>query len=79
MVNKINYEQRNVNMRQDVCDLVEGECLLRKNGERGFSLTINQIILEYFELRTPQHIEVQEGAEGKPELTIDWDPRRKNR
>lgn len=48
------YEQRNVNLRREVCDLIEGECVLRNNGGRGFSLTINQIILEYFELRTPK-------------------------
>jgi hypothetical protein len=50
----IHYIPRNVNLRRDVCDLIEGECNVRKNGERGFSLTINQIILEYFEIRTPK-------------------------
>lgn len=78
-MSKTIHEQRNVNMRQDVCDLVEGECLLRNNGERGFSLTINQIILEYFEFRTPKNIAVAkelitDGNEIKSVLTIDFNP-----
>lgn len=75
MANKTIHYQRNVNMRQDVCDLIEGECLVRKNGERGFSLTINQIILEFFEMRTPENIAVTEVG-GKPGLTIAWKPRK---
>ncbi|TRZ49269.1 hypothetical protein D4S03_08535 [bacterium] len=74
MANRIIHEQHNVNLRQDVCDLIEGESLLRNNGEYGFSLTVNQIILEYFSMRTPQNIAVKKGADGKAELTIDWNP-----
>ena len=74
MASRIIREQHNVNLRQDVCYLVEGECLLRNNGEYGFSLTINQIILEYFSMRTPEHIAVKKGADGKAELTIDFNP-----
>ena len=73
MPKKINHFQRNVNLRQDVCDLIEGECNIRKNGERGFSLTVNQIVLEYFDMRTPQNIAVKE-IDGKPGLTIDFNP-----
>jgi hypothetical protein len=73
MANRIIYEQRNVNLRQEVCDLIEGECLVRKNGERGFSLTINQIILEYFEMRTPKNMAIKK-IDGKPGVTIDFNP-----
>lgn len=71
---KIGHIQRNVNFRKDVSDLVEGECLIRNNGGSGFSLTTNQIILEYFSMRTPQNIAVKKGADGKAELTIDFNP-----
>jgi hypothetical protein len=78
MSKKITYVQCNINLRQDVCDLIEGECLLRKNGERGRSLTVNQIILEYFEMRTPRNMAVGE-VDGKAALTIDWNPARGER
>ena len=44
---------RNVNLRPEVYDLIQGECLLRRNGGKGFSLTLNQIVLDYFEMRPP--------------------------
>jgi len=73
---------RNVNLRSEVFDLIQGECIIRRNGGKGFSLTLNQIILEYFEFRTPKNIAVAkelitDGTEIKPVLTIDWDPTRK--
>lgn len=70
---------RNVNLRPEVYDLIQGECEIRRNGGKGFSLTLNQIVLEYFDLRTPQNIAigkslVTDGGEMKPELTIDFNP-----
>jgi len=62
------YSQRNVNMRQDVLDLIEGECAIRRNGPRGFSLTLNQIVLEYFEMTTPRGVELAVNQDGKPLL-----------
>lgn len=73
MSKPITHVQRNVNLRQDVDDLIRGECLIRKNGERGFSLTLNQIVLEFFELRTPKGIALTT-LEGKPALTIEDEP-----
>jgi hypothetical protein len=78
MSKKVKHFQCNVNMRQDVRDLIEGECLIRKNGSRGFSLTVNQIILEYFEDRTPENVAIK-AVDGKPVLTIDFDPARERR
>lgn len=45
---------RNVNFRPEVYDLIQGECALRRNGGKGFSLTVNQIVLDYFELSAQQ-------------------------
>jgi hypothetical protein len=61
---------RNVNFRQEVYDLIQGECEIRRNGGKGFSLTINQIILEYFDLRTPKNIAVM-SVDSKPVLTVE--------
>ena len=66
----IKYLQRNVNLRQDVSDLIEGECALRNNGGRGFSLTLNQIVLEYFEMTTPKGIALTM-QDGKAAVTVD--------
>lgn len=70
---------RNVNFRPEVYDLIQGECIIRRNGGKGFSLTLNQIILEYFDMRTPKNIAVAkelstDGTEIKPVLTIDFNP-----
>lgn len=70
MANRIIYVQRNINLRQEVFDLIEGEAVLRRNGEKGFSLTLNQIILEYFDMRTPKNIAVS-SMDGEPALTVE--------
>jgi hypothetical protein len=65
--------RKSVNLRQEVCDLIAGECLIRNNGESGFSLTLNQVVMEYFEMRTPRHVALGE-VDGKAALTINFDP-----
>jgi hypothetical protein len=70
MSEKIIYVQCNLNLRQDVLNLVDGECEIRNNGKRGRSLTANQIILEYFDMRTPKNIAVTT-VDGKPALTVE--------
>jgi hypothetical protein len=40
---------RNVNLQPDVYDLVKAESLRRRNGSKGFSLTLNQIVLEWLD------------------------------
>ncbi|MGA2504237.1 MAG: hypothetical protein ABSG01_09125 [Anaerolineales bacterium] len=62
--------QRNVNFRPEVHDLIMGECAIRNNGENGFSLTLNQIILEYFDMRTPKGIKVT-AVDGKAVLSVE--------
>jgi hypothetical protein len=76
---KSNNILRNVNLRPEVYDLIQGECLIRRNGGKGFSLTLNQIVLEYFDFRTPKNVAIAkelitDGTEIKPVLTIDWNP-----
>ena len=79
-----------LNMRQDVLDLLDAESEIRRNEPRGRSQTLNQIILEYFENRTPQNVAVKfipnpklenegdalELPGTKPCLTIDFNPAR---
>jgi hypothetical protein len=63
---------RNVNFRQDAFDLIQGECSIRRNGGKGFSLTLNQIVLEYFEMRQPKDTAIStEILGGRPVLTIE--------
>jgi hypothetical protein len=40
---------RNVNLQPEVYDLVKEESARRRNGEKGFSLTLNQIVLEWLD------------------------------
>ena len=61
---------RNVNFRPEVYDLIQGECAIRRNGGKGFSLTLNQIVLEYFEMITPKGIALTM-QEGKPAITVE--------
>jgi len=70
---------RNINLRPEVYDLIQGESALRRNGGKGFSLTLNQIVLEYFAMRTPKFIAVSaetttDGGAIKPVLTIEEQP-----
>jgi len=62
------FKKRIVNFRPDVFDLIEGECAIRRNGGKGFSLTLNQIVLEYFEMTTPRGVELAVNQDGKPLL-----------
>jgi len=41
---------RNVNLQPDVYDLVKAESFRRRNGAKGFSLTLNQIVMEWVDL-----------------------------
>jgi hypothetical protein len=66
---KTEFKKRDVNFQPEVFDLIQGECVIRRNGGKGFSLTLNQIVLEYFDLRTPKGIAI--GLEIKPTLTIE--------
>lgn len=66
-----NFKKRIVNFRPEVYDLIQGECAVRRNGGKGFSLTLNQIVLEYFELTTPKGVALATSPEGKPSLTIE--------
>jgi hypothetical protein len=43
------YVQRNVNLKKDIADLVQNEQNRRRNGPKGFSLTLNQIVLEWLD------------------------------
>jgi hypothetical protein len=70
MSEKIVYVQCNLNLRQDVLDLIDGEREIRNNGKRGRSLTANQIILEYFDMRTPKGIKVIAQG-GKVALSVE--------
>ena len=65
------YRQCNLNLRQEVLDLLDGECELRNNGARGRSLTVNQILMEYFRMVTPRGTAVGVNETGKPVLTIN--------
>jgi hypothetical protein len=38
---------RNINLRPEVYELVQEEAKRRRNGLKGFSLTLNQIVLEW--------------------------------
>jgi hypothetical protein len=67
---KTNFKKRDVNFQPEVYDLIQGECEIRRNGGKGFSLTLNQIILDYFDMRTPKNIAVT-SVDGKPVLTIE--------
>jgi hypothetical protein len=40
---------RNVNLQPETYDLVQAESLRRRNGGKGFSLTLNQIVLEWLD------------------------------
>ncbi len=62
-----------LNMRQDVLDLLDAESEIRRNEPRGRSQTLNQIVLEYFEARTPQNVAVKYES-GVPVVTIDYNP-----
>ena len=48
------FIKRMTNYRPEVDDLIKAECEIRRNGGKGLSLTVNQIILEYFAARTPE-------------------------
>jgi len=61
---------RNVNLRPEVYDLIQGESVIRRNGGKGFSLTLNQIVLEYFDMRTPKNMAIT-SLDGKPVLTVE--------
>jgi hypothetical protein len=78
-MSKTEFEKRIVNFRPEVYDLIQGESVVRRNGGKGFSLTINQIVLEYFDMRTPKNVAISkqtitDGGAIKPQLTIDWNP-----
>ena len=73
------FKKRIANFRPEVYDLIQGESVLRRNGGKGFSLTLNQIVLEYFAMRTPKGIAVSaetttDGGAIKPVLTIEEQP-----
>lgn len=70
---KTDFKKRDVNFQPEVYDLIQGECEIRRNGGKGFSLTLNQIVLEYFDIRTPKGIIVAaKGVEAV--LTIEEEP-----
>lgn len=60
---------RNINFRPEVYELIQGECEVRRNGGKGFSLTLNQIVLEFFESRTPA-MAVQVSQLGMPVIVF---------
>ena len=45
---------RNINFRREIFEMIQVESCRRNNGLRGFSLTVNQIVLEYFEARNKE-------------------------
>jgi hypothetical protein len=40
---------RNVNLQPEVYEIIQVEEARRRNGDRGFSLTLNQIVLEWLD------------------------------
>lgn len=49
MTEKQEYNQRNINLKTEIIELVENEIERRRNGERGFSLTVNQMLEEWLD------------------------------
>jgi hypothetical protein len=50
---------RNVGLQPDVYDLVKAESFRRRNGSKGFSLTLNQIVLEWVDLHNAELLPVE--------------------
>ena len=40
---------RNINLQPEVYDIIQAESARRRNGGKGFSLTLNQIVLEWLD------------------------------
>lgn len=40
---------RTVNIQQEVFEIIQAEAIRRRNGGKGFSLTLNQIVLEWLD------------------------------
>jgi len=40
---------RNVNLQEEAYDIIQAECQRRRNGGKGFSLTLNQIVMEWLD------------------------------
>ena len=64
------FVPRVTNYRSEVYDLIQGECILRRNGGKGFSLTVNQIILDYFAGKNVVKIETLPGPEGAQAVPV---------
>lgn len=50
---------RNVGLQPDVYDLVKAESFRRRNGVKGFSLTLNQIVLEWADAHNAELLPVE--------------------
>jgi hypothetical protein len=58
MAEKNLYTQKNVNFQEDVAALVESEVIRRRNGNNGFSRTVNQMLLEWADWHNAEMIPV---------------------
>jgi hypothetical protein len=46
--------RKSVNLRDDVVSVIEAECEKKRNGDNGFSLTLNQIVLKWLDFQNTE-------------------------